>query len=418
MWIKILTLSLVLTSPLSAIAGMDSGWSREITPKKNYDCENTCSPIVSAISLPEDHSAFKRPSIKDNISDFSQAAHITCESARTVNAPLIQIPDIKKPTVLALYDTHGFNWTVRENLQYFSRFKRSFSKRLKRSGRYVDMMSEIITREGLPQELAYLPLIESEFRTDAYSHKHASGPWQFMTPTARRLGLKVDWWVDERRDPVKSTQAAAKYLKYLFNKFGSWNLALAAYNTGESRIRRAISKAGTDDFWALRRTRHISWETRNYVPSYIAATAIAMAPEAFGITDITYEKPFDYVEISIKHPMSVDTIARFSGVKEQLIRELNPELRRWCTPPDVDQYKLRIPRHAKKMFVANIEKTRGMEYKYIRFYAVRHGDTVAKIADRLGASIQRIINMNDLGGQAVIFAGKQIVVPTDKNYRL
>jgi membrane-bound lytic murein transglycosylase D len=327
-------------------------------------------------------------------------------------------PVVYTPEIAALYEKHGFNKAVQRNLDSFSRFKKSFSRRLVRSGKYVGVMSEIIEQEGLPRELVYLPLIESAFITDAYSSKHASGPWQLMPATAKKLGLKVDWWIDERRDPIKSTKAAAKYLKYLFKKFETWNLTLAAYNAGESRIRSAVRKAGTDDFWALRESRFIVRETKNYVPSYIAATAIAMAPEEFGIENLAYHSPLEYDEVVIDSPMSFDVIGQLTGVTDRLIKDLNPELRRWCTPPDVSEYILRIPAGTRGMFMAGLEQTRVAELMNLKFYEVKSGDTVAKIAKRIGAPVQKIIHMNDLGRNALIFAGKSIVVPHHDNLKL
>jgi membrane-bound lytic murein transglycosylase D len=144
-------------------------------------------------------------------------------------------------------------------------------------------MAGIFSEKGLPRELAYLPLVESGFNPHAYSHRRAAGLWQFMPRTAKKFGLKIDWWIDERRDPVKSTQAAARYLQYLYERFGSWPLALAAYNAGEGRVNNALDKVGESDFWSISATPHIKKETRDYVPSYIAAAAIATHPKASGL---------------------------------------------------------------------------------------------------------------------------------------
>jgi membrane-bound lytic murein transglycosylase D len=375
-----------------------------------------CSPVVHAFHLPEHVPALKGPLFSEHISSFKDEAKVECPSLLAGDAS--PVPVVSTREIAALYQKHGFNKAVQRNLDSFSRFKRSFSRRLVRSGRYVDVMSDIITEEGLPIELVYLPLIESAFKTDAYSHKHASGPWQIMPATAKILGLKTDWWIDERRDPIKSTRAAAKYLKYLFKKFDSWNLTLAAYNAGESRIRNAVRKVGSDDFWALRESRFIARETKNYVPSYIAATAIAMAPEEFGIKNLAYHSPLEYDEVVIDFPMSLDVIATLTGVTDRVIKDLNPELRRWCTPPDVSEYILRIPAGTTEMFSAGLGQTRVAELMNLKFYEVKSGDTVAKIAKRIGASVQKIIHMNGLGRKAMIFAGKSIVVPHDDNFKL
>jgi membrane-bound lytic murein transglycosylase D len=352
--------------------------------------------------------AFKRPLFSEYSSSLQDGSG-ACQSLPAADAFLAPVEMTAE--ISALYQKHGYNNAVQRNIDSFSKFKRSFSRRLVRSGRYVDVMSDIIIEEGLPRELVYLPLIESAFKTDAYSHMHASGQWQLMPATAKILGLKVDWWIDERRDPIKSTRAAAKYLKYLYEKFDSWNLTLAA-------IRNAVRKVGSDNFWALRESRFIARETKNYVPAYIAATAIAMAPEKFGIKNLVYHGPFEYDEVVISSPMSFDVIAKLTGVTGRVIKDLNPELMRWCTPPDVSEYTLRIPAGTTEMFAAGLEQTRVAELMNLKFYEVKSGDTVAKIAKRIGASVQKIIYMNSLGRKAMIFAGKSIVVPHDDNFNL
>ncbi len=373
---------------------------------------------VFSLFLPADSPALKQIPFGEK-TGFSPEKLAAPVNDYPVKSPVfLSTADVKQPAIKALYETHGYNNAVQQNLRDFSRFKNSFNKRLVRSGKYVNQMSDILVNNGLPRELVYLPLIESEFRTDAYSHKKASGPWQIMPRTAKILGLKIDWWIDERRDPEKSTRVAAKYLNYLYKKFGSWNLALAAYNAGEGKIRKALRSSGTTSYWEIRETRFIAGETKNYVPLYIAAAAIAMDPEGFGFKKVEYQRPLEYDEVVINQPMSIDMIARFTGVDERIIKDLNPELRRWCTPPDVAEYKLRIPKRAKKMFMASVNKTVVQDLMNIRFYQVERGDTVAKIAKKLGASIQRIINMNGLGRSAMIFAGKQIVVPPERNLTL
>lgn len=320
----------------------------------------------------------------------------------------------KKIGVENIYKKYGYNDAVQLSLRNFSSRRYGFQKRLELSGKYIGGMEDIFSRRGLPIELVYLPLVESGFDLYAYSHRKAAGPWQLMPATANTLGLKVDWWVDERRDPVKSTKAAAKYLKYLYEKFGSWNLALAAYNAGEGRIQHALRKSRRKDFWSIRETTLIKRETKNYVPSYIAAAAIAAHPERFGFKNISYQKPPRYDEVFIDRSMDFDVIARFAGVRASDIRDLNPELRRWCTPPDTLRYKLRIPKGSREKFLANVSKSRGDELDYVRFYEVREGDTVAKIAKTFGTSIHEIISRNDLGRRALIIAGRRILIPLER----
>jgi membrane-bound lytic murein transglycosylase D len=279
-------------------------------------------------------------------------------------------------------------------------------------------MTEIFREKSLPQELVFLPLIESGFRLNAYSRQKAAGPWQFIPSTAKRFGLKINWWVDERRDPIKSTRAAAEYLKVLYKRFNSWNLALAAYNAGEMRIQRALKRAKSNDFWVLRKTRYIRRETKNYVPSYIAATAIAMHPERFGFDNVTYHSPLMYDEVTMYSPIDLTLVAEFTDSKTADIKTLNPELRRWCTPPNVSSYTLKIPFGTKEKFIANLSNAREDELLYVEFYKVNKGDTVWSIARKFRVPAQAIIDLNSLNKRALIIAGKKIIVPsprTDKS---
>jgi membrane-bound lytic murein transglycosylase D len=341
--------------------------------------------------------------------------YLATDGYTSYGLPFLKTPKMKKSAVESVYRKFGFNSNVELKIKNFSRYKKSFQKRLYRSGKYVRTMTDIFEEENLPQELIFLPLIESQFNPYAYSRTRASGPWQFMPATARKLQLKINWWVDERRDPIKSTKAAARYLKYLYKRFGSWPLALAAYNGGEGRIKRAVRKTGSNDFWKIRTTGYIARETKDYVPSYIAASAIAMNPEDFGFGTINYQKPLMFDEVVIHYPMDLALVAKFSGVEVDDIRNLNPELRRLCTPPNVTDYTLRIPKGRKSTFLAKLDKTGGDDPFYVSFYTVKRGDTVQKIAMKLGAPVKAIIDMNKLGKKALIRAGKNILIPFKRN---
>ncbi|UCD35385.1 MAG: transglycosylase SLT domain-containing protein [Nitrospiraceae bacterium] len=341
---------------------------------------------------------------------------VTGEPERRYPPSLFRSVKAQERAVRALYEQHGYNRAVSLNLRDFSTHKYSFMKRLTRSGRYIHAMAGIFSERGLPRELAYLPLIESEFNPYAFSGKRATGPWQFVPATARRLNLKMDWWVDERRDPIKSTEAAAVYMKYLYERFGTWNLALAAYNAGEGRVGRALDMAGARDFWSLRSTGVLARETENYVPAYIAATAIALAPGQFGFPEIRYHDPFEFDEVIVDTPMDLEVAARLAGTDTVNIRDLNPELRRLCTPPNVDSYSLRIPRGTKTRFLSNLEKTRKNEVAYVNFYQVKQGDTITKIARQLGTTMEAIMEMNDLGTRALVEAGRHLLVPRERKW--
>jgi len=300
--------------------------------------------------------------------------------------------------------------TVDQNIEIFTKdIKGRFARYLERSGKFIRMMKNILREEGVPEDMAYLPLIESGYNTKAYSRMRAAGPWQFIAGTAKRYGLKVDWWVDERRDPVKSTRAAARYLRDLHDMFDSWSLAMAGYNAGENKILRAIRRTGSNDFWRLIKTRHLRWETKNYVPKFIAARVIAVDPEKYGFEDLNYESDFVYDEVTLQGPVTLDILARSAGTTVKAIKELNPELRRWSTPP-VKEYKLRIPRGTREKFLASLPKTKGDRFS-AEVYKVRRGDTISGISKRTGVPTSVIISDNKLNRRGFIKAGQRLIIP-------
>jgi len=203
------------------------------------------------------------------------------------------------------------------------------------------MVLDVFRQKGLPEELVFTAMIESGFNPVAVSRVGAKGLWQFMAPTARRYGLRVDQWLDERLDPEKSTVAAANYLKDLYAIFGSWELSQAAYNAGEMKILRAIEGTGTRDFWSLTRSRLLRDETKNFVPAIHAMTIIGQEPEQYGFT-ITPDEPLSYEQITVPRGTSLKHVAGLSGIPlEELVR-LNSELRLKQTPPD-SPYHLKVP---------------------------------------------------------------------------
>ncbi len=266
---------------------------------------------------------------------------------------------------------------------FTNRLKDRFSLWLSRAGMYIDTMKEILVENGLPKELVFLPLIESGFNTNAYSRSRAVGPWQFIASTAKKYGLTINWWIDERRDPVKSTEAAARYLKDLYDMFNSWHLAMAAYNAGEGKVLRALRKTRTDDHWTLlQKKRYLRRETREYVPKFIAASLIALEPEKYGFEDIDYHQPVEFTEVEIESPVDLEVIARAAETDLETIKLLNPELKRWCTPPDQATYKIRIPADRKEIFLQNLSSIPKEERYTVKIHIVRRGETIAKIAKK------------------------------------
>ncbi len=243
-------------------------------------------------------------------------------------APLFQIPLI-------------FNESVESQIEFFTTRGRSvFQAWLDRSARYVPLMKKIFREYNLPEDLVYVAMIESGFNFHAVSPKKAVGIWQFMKATAREYGLTADPWVDERRDPIKSTRAAAAHFKDLYNLFGSWPLAVASYNAGMGRVQGAVVKAKSEDYWELRNTRYLRSETQEYVPRYMAALIIARDPGAYGFTDPDTE-PFAYEEIIVPQSTDLRRLAASTGATYEQLCDLNPELLRRQTPQS--RYVLRVP---------------------------------------------------------------------------
>lgn len=266
---------------------------------------------------------------------------------------------------------------------FTTRLRDRFSLWLARSGMYIDLMKEILVQNGLPKELVFLPLIESGFNTNAYSRSRAVGPWQFIASTARKYGLTINWWIDERRDPIKSTEAAARYLKDLYDMFNSWHLAMAAYNAGEGKVLRALRKTRTDDHWTLLQKKgYLKRETREYVPKFIAASLIALEPEKYGFEDIEFYEPVNFTEVEIESPVDLEVIAKAAETDLEVIRLLNPELKRWCTPPDQPTYRIRIPADKKERFLQNLELIPKEERYSYRIHRVKRGETLTKIAKK------------------------------------
>ena len=272
-----------------------------------------------------------------------------------------------------------------------------FERALARSGKYLSMMGDILRSEGLPEKLVYLALIESGFSTHAYSRAHALGPWQFMRATALQYGLTINSWLDERRDPVLSTRAAAAYLKDLHEKFGEWFLAAAAYNAGEGRVGTALQRSKTNDYWLLRQERkHLKLETRDYVPKFVAAAIIARQPERYGFEEISYEEPMEYDEVIVNQPMRLETVARLANTEIDVIKELNPALLRNFTPPMEGGFTLRLPVGSQADFLAGYEQLAGSDKIKVSLHRVKKGELLARIAKRYNVSPKQLVKENSL----------------------
>jgi len=332
---------------------------------------------------------------------------------KTVDAAELDLPDVDLP----LSDIPlALNSKVEYFLYYFQTSgKQSFSRWLSRSSRYLPMMKEILKREGMPEDLVYVAMIESGFQMHARSWANAVGPWQFISGTGRRYSLRIDQWVDERKDPVKATTAAALYLKELYGLFkGDWYLAAAGYNAGENKILRAISMYNTSDFWEISRGSYLKRETKEYVPKLLAAAIIAKDPARYGFSDIAYLPAIEFETVKIPSRTDLELVAKLCGTTYETIRELNPDLRHWCTPPNYPDYELKLPKGTKQQFEFEFAKVpedkRYTEKVLYTNYQARKKDSLKTVARRFGTSPEALSELNGISKKTRI-AGRTLVVP-------
>ncbi len=307
-----------------------------------------------------------------------------------------------------------YNEFVEQWVKYFSgRGKDFFTKWLGRSTRYIPLMKQVLKEEGLPEDLIYLSMIESGFNTKATSRAKAVGPWQFIKGTGQRYDMRADFWIDERRDFIKSTRAAAKYLKELHQIFGSWYLAAASYNAGEGRVLKAVRQNQSRNFWELsRKKKNFRAETRNYVPKIIAAALVSKNPERYGFHDIPYEEPLSWTTVTVSPGLHLKTIAKTLGLEFEDLRILNPELRRGIVPPKGGEYVLRVPKDKKDLLLAKSSELKAEKIETVVKYKVRSGDTIDRIAKRHGTSARSILEFNDIQDPRKIRAGKTLTIPS------
>jgi membrane-bound lytic murein transglycosylase D len=283
---------------------------------------------------------------------------------------------------------------------------------LTRGAKYLPMIQNVFRAEGLPLDLAYIPIIESGFKPNALSKASAKGPWQFMKPTARDHGLKFDWYIDERSDPEKATVAAAKYLKTLHKMFnGDWHLVLAAYNGGLGRLQKAMRRAGTEDFWTLSESsRFLPKETREYVPLILAAMVVAKNPMQYGF-DVPPMEPLQFEKVQVPRAIDLRRVAEWTGTTIDQIQELNPELRRWTTPVRYPNYEVKVPAGTAEQFQTRLASADPDEFVALNRYTVRKGDTIATIARKLRVSRADLAEANHLSTKSRVRSGEQLIIP-------
>ncbi len=287
---------------------------------------------------------------------------------------------------------------------------------LARSGRYRDMIAAELKKKGLPPELLYLVMVESEYRPDVVSPSGAAGLWQFMPGTARKYGLEVSYWVDERYDPVKSTRAAARYLSDLYRWFGDWELALAAYNRGEGGIGRDLQYSRSLDFDGLSGRKALPAETDHYVPKFMACVLIGRDPAKYGLHP-KYEAPEPYDEAILPRDLDLGVAAKCAGTTAAELHRLNPELRAWCTPKDRPGFALRLPPGTKAAFETALAKVTDWNPgpTMVR-YKVRRGDSLGKIAKLYHTTVKGILANNKIRSARRLRPGMTLVIKPGRTH--
>ena len=303
------------------------------------------------------------------------------------------------------------NKKVENAIHYFQgRGRRVFTKWLQRSGWYREMIVAILKEEGVPEELLYLAMIESGFNPNAKSYARAVGIWQFISSTGKAYGLTSSWWYDERRDPEKSTRAAAKHLRDLYQRFDNWYLAIAGYNYSPGKIEKRLQRYNVEEFWDLPR---LPRQTRNYVPTFIAAVHIAKNPAEYGFF-VEPETPVIYDTVTVKECVDLNVVAECVNNSFDELKRLNPALLRWCTPPDRERWVLNIPRGSRELFLTNYSRVPDdQKLTYIN-HLIRRGETLSQISRKYGVNIEEIKRVNKIRG-TFIREGQVLVIPYPQN---
>lgn len=298
------------------------------------------------------------------------------------------------------------NERVLREIKFFTQHAQEFARgSLSRKTLFEEMIRAKLQARGMPEDLLYLSFVESGFKMKAYSRAKASGLWQFIPATGRRYGLHVDFWVDERRNPALATDAALDYLQDLYEEFGDWLLAMAAYNCGEGRIRRLMRESDSLQYWDLKLPR----ETMHYVPRILAATIIGHYPQKFGF-EPEKQEPIPFDTVTVEECVPLQAVADAAGSSLSTIRDLNIELNRWTTPPSQRAYTLRIPVGTRDRFLESYSQMDKSKFSRWSQHRVRSGENLGVIARAYGLSVSELRDVNGLKNNR-LRAGQTLLIP-------
>ena len=309
-----------------------------------------------------------------------------------------------------------YNSPVKTFIQYFQNKENFMKAALGRAETYRPLMTSIFKEHEIPEDLVYLSLIESGFNPHAYSPAGACGPWQLMKGTARRYGLRVDKWVDERRDPEKSTQAAVRYLKDLYTMFGDWYLALTAYNAGEGKVAKAIQRYNSTDLWYLREKTYLKQESCDFVPKLLAAITIGKQPGEYGFNELGCPDPTPpLTKVHIPYSTDLKMIAALAEISLSALKRYNPELCSTRTPPDKKGYWVKIPESKKEVFTKNFSQNKDNLKKSSVTVSGKHwvrpGETLSTIAKKYHTTVKQLMKLNGIKNPHTLRAGQTLRIP-------
>ena len=392
-----------------------SNWNLASTPTLNRYFQD----LVQQIKDAESHYLFPSTDLEidDEVESAADEEYENLDFAAITNDPELR-EALTSSIMQNSYDIPiTINDMVLKSLEFWlNRGRKHFEEGLVRSGQYRPIIEEVFREESIPLDLINLAQVESFFKTNALSKAKAKGIWQFLKPTALRYGLKVTRDIDERSDPEKSTRAAARYLKDLYAMFQDWNLALAAYNWGEGKVKRLVEGTGLNDFWQLANLkRKLPEETKKHIPLIQASTILARNPEKYGFPK-ELDPPVRYVKVSVSKPIDLSAAANVLNTSFDMLKKLNPSLKGTTTPANYPNFQLKVPVDSDPVSheqLASLPKARIKALpEFEDRHRIRRGETLSGIAARYNISVKELMTANDLSSKHKIKAGAWLQVPS------